>query len=376
MTKLEKNIFDGKTPVSRDDFLFVLNAAFNTRSYNFVVKAAENWLKVYSGDMEVKRLLAEAFIANDDLDTARYILAEICSIDPEYIEAQELLYKISDTNENDAVEALACLYATGKIINLDITIPEWSFLIRTAWQAFLGGRYDSAEEIMREVMTLKPDMAFAAILHLKILREKGLGEAFEQISNVYHTRWPACLRFTLYLAEAKFAKGEDAAALRLLNQCVVNDPRGQVVKRVWGSDHQFFPLLPEELNLAMPLQIPVDVASYLGWNNLPQGQPVKISSRTHEPVEPVSGRQENSQEIGKSRVSTNASVSEMSQPKSENPKGNEANRASSRDSLKAVEDAFEKLSQKLNQPEIVRSDGRFPMYVIVSLKSQLIKKIW
>ena len=374
MTKLEKNIFDGKNPVSRDDFLFVLNAAFNTHSYNFVVKAAEIWLKVYSGDLEVKRLLAEAFMANGDPGTARYILTEICSIDPEYIEAQELLYKISGTNDNNAVEALACLYATGKIINLDITIPEWSFLIRTAWQAFLGGRYDSAEEIIREVMALKPDMAFAAILHLKILREKGLGEAFEQISNAYHTRWPSCLRFNLYLAEAKFAKGEDAAALRLLNQCVVNDPRGQVVKRVWGSDHQFFPLWPEELTLAMPLQVPVEIASYLGWNNLPQGQPVKYSFQTPRLVEPLSTGKQNGQETYKQQVSTNANNSDFLKPKSEMLKENDGNKTTHKDSLKAVEDAFEKLSQKLNQPEIVRSDGRFPMYVIISLKSQLVKK--
>ena len=374
MTKLEKNIFDGKTPVSRDDFLFVLNAAFNTHLYNFVKNAAETWLKVYSGDLEVKRLLAEAYIGVGDQKTARTLLAEICSIDPEYIEAQELLYKISEKNDFDAVESLACLYATGKIINLDITIPEWSFLIRTAWQAYLGGRYDSAEEIIREVMALKPELAFAAILHLKILREKGLGEVFEQLSNAYHTRWPDCLRFSLYLAEAKFAKGEDAAALRLLNQCVVNDPQGQVVKRIWGSDHQFIPLWPEELTLAMPLMIPVEVASYLGWNNLPQGQPVKRSHRSEQQSENIARKVQIEQPINRQQVTSASNPAGATNHKNEIPNRSAENKEAARESIKAVEDAFDKLSQKLNQPEIVRSDGRFPVYVIVSLKSQLVKK--
>ena len=374
MTKLEKNIFDGKTPVSRDDFLFVLNAAFNTRSYNFVKNAAEIWLKVYSGDLEVKRLLAEAYIGAGDQNTARTILAEICLIDPEYIEAQELLFKISGKNGFDAVESLSCLYATGKIINLDITIPEWSFLIRTAWQAYLGGRYDSAEEIMREVMALKPGLAFAAILHLKILREKGVGDAFEQLSNAYHTRWPDCLRFSLYLAEAKFAKGEDSAALRLLNQCVVNDPQGQVVKRVWGSDHQFFPLWPEELSLAMPLQIPVEVASYFGWNNLPQGQLIKRGPRSAQEPENFTGKVTAEQPLYRPQANPAGNSGSPTNHKNETPKRSGENKETARESIRAVEDAFEKLSQKLNQPEIVRTDGRFPVYVIVSLKSQLVKK--
>ena len=169
-------------------------------------------------------------------------------------------------------------------------------------------------------------------------------------------------------------RGEDAAALRLLNQCVVNDPQGQVVKRIWGSDHQFIPLWPEELTLAMPLMIPVEVASYLGWNNLPQGQPVKRSHRSEQQFENIARKVQIEQPINRQQVTSASNPAGATNHKNEIPNRSAENKEAARESIKAVEDAFDKLSQKLNQPEIVRSDGRFPVYVIVSLKSQLVKK--
>jgi hypothetical protein len=58
----------------------------------------------------------------------------------------------------------------------------------------------------------------------------------------------------------------------MLHKVATNDLTGQVVKRIWGEEHPYINLWPEELETYIEILIPASVGSVLGWNQLPAGE--------------------------------------------------------------------------------------------------------
>ena len=206
---------------------------------------------------------------------------------------------------------------------------------------------------------------------------------------------------------------DEKNSLSYLNDCVNNDIGGQVAQRLWGNNHKFSPLWPENLNINFQEQIPAEVNSVLGKNLLKQrsinGQntsdsdidylkrleeellksksiiqesqledtdsdpdAILLSSSNSKIQNVQTGRpgpqkpkneidlQGDSQEsIGQVHGNGNIIFNAEEKVVSNHPKN---------DHLKGVEQVFQKLAKKLNKPEIGKSDNRFPMCILMSSK--------
>jgi len=349
--------------LSRELFLKIVNAGLESSSFSFAVRAASVWTTVYAGDLEINYLLAKACLGAGYTERGRQTLENICGVDPEYIDAQETLANLElPQKAQSPIDALSCVYAMGRPIKTDFKIPEWTFLYRSAWQAYLGNQFSIADELIRQVIVQKPDLPLAAILHLRISAARKDNTALYQLANIYRSRWPDCLQFSLYLANAMMEMGEESKAVNLLHECVTRDPQGVVARRVLGNKHPYLSMWPEKFEIRFDLPIPAPVAAYLGWNTLQAGEPVPAPAETEKSAQP--GENEYYQRYGPaaSFMAKNDAVDETSEPKEVD------------EQVESVKEVFDKLSKKLNKTELTRSDGRFPVMVLLSTKSGLIQK--
>jgi len=88
--KLKKDISAGKT-VERAEMLMLLQAALQAGEPNFVRLLAEDWLNAYPYDLTVELIRAKAYFKNGTAEKAIKIAARLVELDPEYVEAQDLL---------------------------------------------------------------------------------------------------------------------------------------------------------------------------------------------------------------------------------------------------------------------------------------------
>jgi tetratricopeptide (TPR) repeat protein len=369
--------------ISRKSFIKILYAAFETNSFRFARQSVEFWLSKFPGDLEVSFYMAKALLWEGNSCDAIELLINICRLDPEYVEALELLAKAQCEEEaSTQIDALSCVYAMGKSIEKDFPVPEWSFLFRSAWQSFLGEQFEVAEDLIRQVVALKPDLPLAAILHLMIAKARK-NIASHQLANIYHSRWPDCLQFSLILAEMNMEIGNEADAVDLLHRCVTRDVIGQVSSRLWGAQHPYKTLWPQSFNIEFDLPIPAPVASYLGWNKLPPGEPVSdIPSNENEPIKAVSTKKYSGNQILSNKdndinnINTKVDVNKRTRSiKSEFSKEHQIHRnVENEEVISKVEEVFSNLAKKLKNPEITKTDGRFPMYVIFTSKKMIIEK--
>ncbi len=343
--------------IQRKDFQQLLFASLQTEALSFAKKLSDLWLEKYPGDLEIQYIHARILATEGKISEAKALLEKLCEYDPEFVEAQELLVKLCDQGEtHPSIDTLSCIYAMGKPIYVDFSIPDWSFIFRTAWQAFLAEQYEDADHLIQQVIAIKPRLALAAILHHRIVVVKKDDIASRQLIHLYHNRFPECLHFTLNEADLLMSDGNDLDAVELLYQCVTNDSMGLVATRLWGSKHRYSSLWPDHYELEFNVQIPVEVMSFMGLNNLPQGE--GIAQPTEEALE---------------------APEQLDVPKTPEvaPQPETVNFVETEDvsnTIEVVDQIFEKLSKKLKQPELKRTEGRFPVYVILSLKTNLIKK--
>jgi tetratricopeptide (TPR) repeat protein len=349
--------------LSRELFLKILNAGLESGSFSFTVRAATIWTSVYPGDLEINYLLAKACLGAGYTERGQQALENICRIDPEYIDAQETLANLElPQKAQSPIDALSCVYAMGRPIKTDFKIPEWTFLYRSAWQAYLGNQFSIADELIRQVIVQKPDLPLAAILHLRIAAARKDNISLYQLASIYRTRWPDCLQFSLYLANAMMEMGQESKAVNLLHECVTKDPQGVVARRVLGNKHPYLSMWPESFEIKFDLPIPAPVAAYMGWNTLPAGEPVKATSEEKKTVQP--GTEEYYQKYGPA-----ASFMAKSDVEKEATEPKEMD-----EQVESVKEVFDKLSKRLNKAGVTRSDGRFPLMIVLSTKSGLIKK--
>ena len=378
MNSLRKSIISSE-PLPREEYKQLLFAALQVESFSFARRLGLLWLEKYPGDLEITYTYARILANDGELDEARSILESISDVDPEFIEVQELLAKFSaEEDGNPSVDALACVYGMGRTIYADFKIPEWSFIFRTAWQAYLAGQYEDAEQIIRQVIVQKPQLALAAILHHRIVLARQDVVASVQLVKIYHERFPKCLYFTLQLADDLMNQSNAVEAIELLQACAAADAYGLVSTRLWGSENRYRNLWPERFEVDLNLAIPAEVVSFLGLNNLPEGE-----LQATQP-EPAFDAPESLAAFEDTPSDEFVEEPHSVRPRKHAYRGESPSQAahttytssSSTDgsTIQVVDEIFERLAKKLKQPDLTRSDGRFPVYVILSLKNKLIEK--
>ncbi|HTX79443.1 MAG TPA: hypothetical protein VMC62_07230, partial [Longilinea sp.] len=381
--------------ITRTEYLKLLAFAISCKSTRFARQSALAWLAVYPGDLHVQTLYARALMDEDRYDQALEWLEKVCQKDPEFLDAQQLLaaaYQERDPRKWKL--AKADVYALGGEVAGKMAMPEWSVTLHEARNAKTRSSPDQAYAMVQKVLGAEADPILVATKHLEASHDHDDLMTVKQLAELYHTRWPDCLQFTLRLADAKMHSGDESGAVELLHYCVNADAGGQVAERLWGVDHPYKPLWPDRMEVFYDLPVPTDVASLMGWNRLaagishsdaaemasvpdaaaPEVEEERLgddafmykSSRVEEP--PVQETEAPDQQLNQEPTQTAADAQPEESVRPAQPQAAKPER------ILDVEANFEQLARKLKKPGVGRADGRFPMYIIFSTKSGLVKQ--
>ncbi|MGW8249539.1 MAG: tetratricopeptide repeat protein, partial [Anaerolineales bacterium] len=383
-----------KSPVAgeiirRNQFETILRTALLLEEYRFARQAALAWLAHYPGDLSVNLLYAQSLIKAGLNDQAISILEKICQNDPEYLEAVEsLVYaltlqqlgspnggrkSITASSQDALADRLGWLLALGGSPNLlrdagmGSTVlrskagSSWSRALSKSRRALEQSDFETAETEIQIALGADPDCPLVVTTHLRILLARlsvnGSGsQVIRSLAAFYRQRWSDCVMCTLALAEALMDSGDQDQAVALLHEASTKDITGQVARRLWGDNHLYHALWPADLEFELDIPIPAAVGSALGWNALPdsvvsieQTQPVPVAQNSVKDAAPAS------------------------EPTTENPAP--VNRTSQEtETLRSFQAELERISARLNRPGLASTDGRFPIYVLLTTRRGMEKR--
>jgi hypothetical protein len=343
--------------LSRSQLLRLLQTALVTGEARYARRLALDWLSTYPGDLPVSFLHAKALIEEGHPRQAVPVLETICRADPEYLEAQEMLTTArKQSGLEAAADSASCVHALGGNLPPEGTAPEWTTHLRSARQAKSIGCLERANELVHKALPANPNSPLTAVTHLHVVaaQQDTSPLAIRSLAETYHDRWPDCLPITLTLAEALMDTGEADRAVTYLHQSAAQDVTGQVAERMWGSDHPYRNLWPEQLAISHTIPIPAGVAGMLGWNQLPSSVIERPSPESNEqitehgdpPTQPTTRHQ---------RKNPQASPRTPHDP----------------EALKDIRSDLARLASHLKQPQLANADGRFPVFVIFSTRTGL-----
>ena len=364
----------------RPRLMTLLHTALNLGETRFTRRLALSWLASYPGDLPVSLLNTRALFVEGHLQQVIDILEKVCQVDIEYLEAYELLaraYKFTGIEVNTDLSGI--LYVLGGIVPTGV-IPAWAAHLRSARQANRMGSIDRAHHLIHHALLANPDNPLIAATHLQIMtshvpqspanegKEKTVGVsmaslpatlAIRDLAETYYQRWPLCSQFKLQLAQALIACNEDDAAVSIIHQVAVHDITGQVATRLWGNQHIYRTLWPENLSITHEQPIPASVAASLGWNKLPEGKNINHQKSTG---------QSDTRNINEKRERIS-----FSPHKQVNLSSHPTSRAipHTPETLRSIQDELNKLAARVRQPQLAHNDGRFPVYVIFTTQRGL-----
>jgi len=418
-------------PIERPLFLQLVETALFMGQLNFSRQALLAWLAAYPGDLPISLLYAQTLLKAGQVQQALSILVRLTHLDPEWLEATRLRLEAelklramvqssiegahtghrSDTSAHSVSqpgakspsrppsisEALGCLLALGGAVEdesslgphaKDATTALWSQQVRQArlvLEQFAGPGAKSATALDQADMLLSPALAtdpstpLVAVTHLRLLHARATPtNSLRSVAEFYHQRWPNCLQFQLLLAGALMEVSEPDQAVALLHRAATGDVTGQVATRLWGSDHPYRSLWPERQMVPLDILIPGPVAAALGWNQLQDGKPesVPVFSPAKGPeARPFIYAQVDSRPADRnpafSAKSPNIPIDSQPAPQAESIPTPAAQTDVQPETLVSVQAELERLADRMRQPGLARSDGRFPVYVIMTTRRGL-----
>ena len=353
----------------RNLYLKTVSTAIEAREYRFAREAVLTWLAAFPGDLTAGLYYATALFKENHSRQALAVLEGLCQVDPEFLEAQELYLQVRRAcGYPTAPEALSTLIALGVELDDQETIASWG---RQLWMARLAlklGDLENAEQLIHSTLAADPPTSLAAVTHLEIIESSGQTPlpARRSLAEYYHKRWPDCLQCTLLLADWLMDGGESEQAVALLHEAAARDVGGQVAGRLWGQDHPYRAVWPEQPEVAMKAAIPAAVASALGWNQLPAGETNGANSARPAPI--------SAQEISPTRFDgpkTTQLPALDAHPAPTAPARTPPVYSQVPETLLPIQEELERLAGRLNQSGVTRSDGRFPVYVVFSSRCGL-----
>lgn len=398
--------------ITRDDLLTILSVGFRHKEYRFVRQAVLNWLAAYPGDIQFNYQYARSLFEDGKAIQAIPILDLICTIDPEFIAAHEMrMAAYSQTGKNISQEAGYIYALTGRKVT-SAALPAWSLGYRKSQEAFDQEKLEDAELLIQQALITDTSIELPAVFHLQIVSALHDAQTLSNLANLYHMRWPDCLPVSLFLAAAEISIGNDTDAVALLHQCVAKDASGQVTKRIWGEDHPYRFLWPEEMTLKFNITVPPAIAAALGWNQLPFSVPggQEISNITVEPVvempiaEPTQAEAETPVVtfepepavsvdevviVATTEIEVSVEEPEISQeaeiilepaavpeheivtPEKQEESVGEADSKALPETFQDVRAELERIAGRLQISGLTRTDARYPVYVIVTTKKGL-----
>ena len=381
-------------PLGRHDFLNMLQSAAEVSEWRYARRLATAWLAAYPGDLPVKLLYAQAILQDQHLNSnhqAIDLLTELCTLDPEYLQAQSLMATLRQGDVNGAHYitkgcVLALSSSPRQLASKGEVAPIWARQIheaRSALAKYAHGDITSlemAEHAIHQALIENPETPLAAVTHLNVMAAKSdlPAPALLSLAQIYHARWPDTLQFALVLADRLMSSGSATQAVELLHQVVVKDITGQVARRLWGENHPYRSLWPENIeipgnSLTSPQAIPIPaiVAARLGWNQLPEHAIEVLAPTPNEttptlkdvPTTPIPGLPRSTPTI-EARYAIAKSI----------PVPRRQNGKKLSEPVRAVQTELNRLAKQLDAPDVTIRDGRFPVYVIFTTRKGLQKQ--
>jgi tetratricopeptide (TPR) repeat protein len=353
--------------ISRKTALNILRAAISAHEFRFARETALAWLTIYPGDLLVGLLYAQALAGEKRYTQAIPVLEGLCEADPEFLQAAELLLQIEmETAARQLPDALAYVLALGGKIGEQETVATWGRQLWFSRVALKRGNFEQAEQLIRQALAANPPTPLVAVTHLQILEAQGHAslQAKRSLGEFYRQTWPNCLQCTLLLADWLMDSGEADKAVALLHEAAARDVDGQVARRLWGTEHNYQTIWPEQLEISLTVPVPAGVAAILGWNQLPAGESRTIDVKPEKYQEQQETNRQKMKKGADSVIASPVSTPEM-EPETipEEPLEKE--------SLVEIQEELERLANRLNRPDLTQTDGRFPVYVLLSVRSRL-----
>lgn len=382
--------------ISRDDLLTILSVGFRKKEYRFVRQLVLNWLAAFPGDLHFNYLYAKSLVDDGKSQQALPILDMVCSADPDFLQAHELrLSAYAQCGKSTSADAGYVYAIAGKTV-AGTSLPAWAKSYREGQDAFENEKLEDAELLVQQALIADPTVDLSACFHLQIASVLHDTQTLANLAQLYHSRWADCLPVTLYLAAAKLNLGEDTEAVALLHQCAAKDSAGQVIQRIWGENHPYRSLYPDQMQIRFDISVPASIVAALGWNQLPFSTQSASSTETvaaQPAVEAVSESQAEDE-------ATDVDVSKQVDPeltytpppeeletdlateepiKVEEPEQvavwedveEEVEEKAVPESLQDVRQELERIASRLRMTGVTRTDGRFPTYVILTTKKGL-----
>jgi tetratricopeptide (TPR) repeat protein len=361
----------------REVFITLLRAAIMAHEYRFARETGLVWLAAFPGDLLVNLLYAQALLGEGRSRQALPVLHGLVQTDPEFLEANQALLKAEQELEARTLpDTLASVLALGGPGLQQQTVVAWGRQLWFARQALERGELEQARQLITQVLAANPPIPLAGVTHLQILEadENTTTQVMSNLAAFYQERWPGCLQFSLLLAKCYMESGEADKAVAQLHQAAARDVGGQVANRLWGADHPYQSIWPQNLTIGLDLPVPANVAAILGWNQLPQGLIQQTTRNNQENL--VIPIVEDTNKHGKITSQEGVLPGE--------PNGESAGTVvepdidkffdlleEPKEILENVQAELERLANRLNRPAIARADGRFPVYVILTVQSAL-----
>jgi len=394
--------------VRRGKFLVLLQTAIASRELQFARQAALIWLASYPGDLLVNFMYAQTLAEIGDVEMAVTNLENLLRNDPEFTEAAFLLDKLTGQSNPDVIASRVYLQRGGTSPGNVAWLPA---LIETR-HAYESGDLAAAEKAVMESLAHNPIVALPAIFHMRIINKNRNFTLLHTLSEIYSSRWDTCVQIKILAAIADLQTGDDTQGVERLHWSAAHDASGQVVTRLLGANHSFKPLWPEDLKVFLDLPIPATIAAELGWNvlsksdfvstgeqELPTGSKLASELLDEQPtlanqVSAFMFEDDDDQEIQAdySEVPTSSffvkdiatvppehyqnSPEAVAEP-ADSTDAKSAHDPKTIEALKAIEEIesdFATIASKIKNPELMKTDGRFPSYVIMTSRQSLVQK--
>lgn len=354
--------FARRASLSRSEMLLLLNTAIAAGEHRYARQLALSWLSVYPGDLMATYLLAKNAVGEGKLSQTLPAIKKVIEFDPQFIEAYRLWNEIADpSNPNEVAEiqtALALLDDKGKT---EFPDTPWSKSLFESRLAVGQKDLDHAEEQIHQSLIQNTNSPLPALVHLYIAEQRNDPLSVQNLSQMYHERWKNCLQFNLYLADSLVKTGEDIQSVALLHQCASHDAGAQVPMRMWGKSFPYRSIWNFDMSIPNQISVPATVSSSLGWNRLTDGV---IPNPTPQISTAQSGKSEND-----ALVQTEKFASACSAPSIN--KNAPWDDPVAKESLRSVEVELDRLAKRLKRTSVSHSDGRFPVFVVMSTRQGL-----
>ncbi|MEX2161676.1 MAG: C25 family cysteine peptidase [Anaerolineales bacterium] len=379
---LKKNITAGKA-VDRAEILTLLQVSLQAGEPHFVRLLAEDWLNAYPYDLSVELIRADALLKEAKADKAIKILTRLVELDPEYLEAQELLASIARRVKPAVAEQARAAAAVLRKPAENKDIQAWGQALIRAQHASEEGDLQKAESQVQAALLATPPSPLPALAHLNIaIAQKLSWQAVHNLIELYREQWPHCLQLRLMDAAKSMEAGQEKEAIDLLHDCVAEDVSGQAARRLWGEGHRFLALWPKSLSHAVTLPVPAAVAAALSWNHLGTGAGTEAKTAVAETIAEVAPVQASAE------VETKTELPKLKRPKMQRvppKKKGEAYFDELGVEYKPKSDKPEK-GYKAVPPEtlldleeiatkaedlLMRADGRYPAYIVLTSRGAL-----